>query len=159
MKPWHRISFFSGIALCCVTPATAQVSTDYPGTFCHEVNDTTPEVVYWNLGQAINTAAGPNDLICPAIQQGGRVLRSRVFVRDSHPSQNVECRIQSKDSSGVTGWWSPLASSAGVNSNFSITLGSLGGYNSPGVKFINCRVPGASGGELSGINSYAIVEQ
>jgi hypothetical protein len=159
MDKFGRFSIITGTLLCTAAPAIAQVTTEYPGTFCQEVADLTPEAVRWNLGQTVNQAAGTNELICPAIQQAGRVLRARVFVRDMHPNQNVECRVQSKDSSGVVGWWSPLASSAGVNTNFQINLAALGGYNTPGVKFINCTVPGASGGEYSGINSYGIVEQ
>ena len=147
------------LSLSASSLATAQMTVSYPGTMCRPDGHNPEYGHYTNLGQVRNYHTESIGFICPVPQHGGRVLRAFVFAKDASPLENVECRVQSKDSSGVVGWWSSKVGSAGTDDNYKINLGSLPGFNDPGIKFFQCRIPAPVGGKSSGINSYTVVEE
>lgn len=148
------------ISLQTLTYSTHAASDDrksYPGSFCVEVGDTTPEAYYDSLSRLRNNAEGTNTFVCGAILDHGAAKDISVSVLDEHPSNSVTCIGQTRSENGNLGAWTQNVSS--LNGTSTLFLGSLNNQPSRGYHFIRCSVPGKVNGRRSGINSYYIRER
>lgn len=136
---------------------------NYPGAFCMERNDTTPEIVYDDFARARNSAGGSNTVVCPVVKDASAIDDAFVSVLDNHPNASVSCIVQTRSRTGSTGEWTVTrSSSVGGTGNYSFNwfngLNDLDYNPSDGYHFIRCSIPGTSGGARSGVNSYFVNE-
>ena len=137
--------------------ALAQISTEYPGTFC-VVRGTTQNIFYGGNGDARNPATNVSRFVCPAIQQGGDVVDlSLVSVLDSHSSDDVSCSVNVRGLGSLSGVVGPAVSSAGMGIQ-TLFFDPLPAFVN-GVKFITCDVPEQQEGRTSRVLSYRVTEQ
>ncbi|AFZ32696.1 hypothetical protein ABN584_24900 [Gloeocapsa sp. BRSZ] len=139
--------------------------TTHPGTECVELSDTTPEIIY-SGGNAYNTAAGANTFVCPVFNTYLSVADTFnyvdraywwVAVDDRNPNANISCYVRSCSADGTSCNNSVVRNSSGTGISTLSTVGSIfdiGSYEN--YAYLQCSIPGQSGGLRSGIRSYTI---
>jgi hypothetical protein len=150
---------FLGLAGLASISVAATVTT-FPGTGCVEANDATPEILYLN-GIAVNNHPTENAVLeCPIIRLSSDVVGPmsslNVRVDDSHPNENVRCRVHSCNESGTNCSVSSTASSAGIGSQ-SMSMGSVSTFTY-GYAYLSCDVPDSDDGDRSGVLSYRVLD-
>lgn len=131
--------------------------TSYGGSHCHQEVTLSPSEVYQS-GRVFAQAPFRSSFVCPAVQQGGRVLRAQVTGRNLHPTETVDCYVSSHnqwDTAGVNS----LTVSSTTRPNYTIPFGALTSFFFLGSKAVHCSMPPNLGPDGSSIGAYAINEE
>lgn len=157
LKARTRISMIGFMAILVSPIALAQVTTEYPGTFC-VAQGSAQSVFYGANGDARNLEATTTGFVCPAIQQGGDVVDlSFVNVLDNHATDDVSCSINVRAVGSLNGVVGPAAVSAGTGVQ-TLFFDAMPAFAN-GVKFMRCRVPARQEEGTSRILNYRVTEQ
>jgi hypothetical protein len=157
----QRLSFIGTMAVgvLCAWSADAAV-TVYPGTFCVRANST-QHLTYQNA-RASNNSTSDAFVICPAIQQGKKLLSATVWGRDISTIAGVSCHYRISNQFDTSATLGPTVSTGNIfTGNFALGLGEVAdpGFLNPGSKGIDCTVPTSFGGDGSSIGAYRINEE
>ena len=128
------------------------------GTYCRPVGS--GSVDYGSEGEALNATAGSVQVVCPMQRPGGDdgypnvVDVPRLFVLDRHASQNVCCKLQSKNPTGTHIETTTVCSSGASADYQPLQVPSLYDPYSWSQFSLHCTVPGSATLGLSGVQGY-----
>ncbi|MDI1450442.1 trypsin-like serine protease [Polyangium sp. 6x1] len=127
------------------------------GTYCRPVGSAL--VDYGSDGEAFNSSVFSGQVVCPMQRPGDDgypnvVDVPRLFVVDRHASQDVCCKLQSKNPSGTLVETTTVCSSGASADSQTLVLPSLYDPYTWSQFSLNCTVPGSAALGLSGIQGY-----
>ena len=131
--------------------------TSYAGSNCVQEVTMTPRIAYQS-GRIFAQQTSRSYLVCPAVQQGGRLLSAQVTGRDLSIDDNVSCYASSHNEWDTAGVNTPSVSS-GTGTNFTLALASMPSFFANGSKNIHCIMPANTGMDGSSIGAYVVSEQ
>ncbi len=153
MLGFATVTLAAGL-LC--TSASAGVSS-YAGTNCIQEITSSPSAVYQG-GRVFSQSPSRSPFVCPAVQQGGRVLSAQVTGRNLHLTETVRCYVTSHNEWDTSGVSSPTVAST-TRPNFTISLAGIPSFFANGSKNVHCSMPPNVGIDGSSIGAYVIAEQ
>ena len=151
------------VVLCLLGPGASNAEeASYPGTFC--VGDgypgTSSGIIYNWANRAENAAATKKVINCPIVRMNQNAALSwvRIYFRDNHASDSVECKLYSKDVTGLSFRVTSTQSSGGAfTGNSSMLFWGPPGNFVGGHYVVLCHLPGkVSSGSY--IQSYVVSE-
>jgi hypothetical protein len=173
MQVWRiwRVLTLTALVLAALSAASASAvdTKNYPGAMCLPTYGSGGTYVnWWAAGISNDNSAHALDITCPVIKdvmaQG--LSGGTVRVWDTHYTQNIECRLYSYrfETGGHVGSFTPLVSSAGSNTNQTLTVLSFGApvpssaTNANSHYFYTCKIPPMYQGLASYVSSYSVIE-
>ena len=158
-KHWFPLVTLGSVAGLFASLSAGAVTTSYPGTQCIQAITLSPQLVYQGARVSTTSLSSSAFIICPAVQQGGRLLSASVSGRDIDSSTSISCFAEAKNQFDTAAFFTSSASS--TNGNFTLNFGALGAtqFFANGSKLIECTRPPAFGPDGSSVGSYVIREQ
>ena len=138
------------------TSASAGVSS-YAGSNCKQEVTLSPSVAYQG-GRVFAQSPYRSYFVCPAVQQGGRVLSAQVTGRNLNPAETVSCYVTSHNEWDTSGVSAPSVVST-TRPNFTISLAAIPSFFANGSKNVHCSMPPNVSMDGSSIGAYVITEQ
>ncbi|MDI3288611.1 trypsin-like serine protease [Polyangium sp. 15x6] len=128
------------------------------GAYCRSVGSALVE--HGGDGEAFNSSVWSGQVVCPVQRPGGDdgypnvVDVPRLFVLDRHASQDVCCKLQSKNPTGTHIETTTVCSSGASADSQTLALPSLYDPYTWSQFSLHCTVPGSAALGLSGIQGY-----
>jgi hypothetical protein len=156
-------AFVGMMAMASVLPvSTADATiTGYAGTECVQEVTLSPTVAYQN-SRASNIGSSQAFFACPAVQQGGKLVRATVYGRDLTTTGRVTCRAEVRNQFDLSGFMTASVNSGDAfTGSFTLDLGGLPapGFFDPGSKVIHCTMPPMVQTNGSAITAYRVDEE
>ena len=161
MKAW---TLLLGVGACTflVGVSADAATTNYPGSYCQQLITPGAVSILYDIGLARNMAGSTKFFGCPGVQQGKRIVKATVTVRDLNFSGGFSCYAVNSDASGIGGFQTPsVTTSAPAFGVFTLNLGGLtpAQFLPLGSKSVVCSVPPNVSIDGSAVSTYSIEEE